>query len=144
MQKLDLLQFEVMDFFGRHIQFLGQKRQKRRVVIFLDARGNSRLLGYIVSVELICDLAENRNELRLLVKLKIVVNAPVDLNTREPRCRRKYTKNHARWMAKVGIRSNGRSILMSLDANESFFSAVTILPARLKSRSNHVCQIPPP
>ena len=52
--------------------------------------------------------------------------------------------NHLRWIARVGIRSKGRSILMSLDANEPFLSAVTILPARLKSRSNHECQIPPP
>ena len=52
--------------------------------------------------------------------------------------------DRVRWIAKVGIRSRGRLILMSLDANEPFLSAVTILPARLKSRSSHECQIPPP
>jgi len=81
---LDLLQFKVMDFFGGHTQLPSQERQKCWVVIFLNTRGKSRLFVPLVFIELIRDLAENRNELRLLVELEVVVNVPVDLNMREP------------------------------------------------------------
>ena len=79
-----LLQLEVVDFFGGYVQFFGQKRQKRWVVTSLDARGESRLLVRIVLIEFVRDLAENRNELRLLVEREFFVNVPVDLNTHEP------------------------------------------------------------
>jgi len=83
-QILNLVQFKVVDFFGRHTEFLSQNRQKRWVVILLYARGKGCLLARIVSIELIRDLAENRNELRLLVKLEAIINVPVDLSTRKP------------------------------------------------------------
>ena len=81
-----------MDFFGRYIQFLSQKRQKRWVVIFLGARGGSRLLLRIALIEFVRNLAENRNELRLLVEREFVVNVPVDLNTHKPWDESKYTR----------------------------------------------------
>lgn len=112
-------------------------------MILLNTRGDVRLLVLFVIVELVRDLAKDRDEFRLPVELEAFVHAPVNLNFRELEYGRDDL-GHARWMAKVGIRSKGRLILMSLDTNDPFLSAVTILPARLRSRSNHECQIPPP
>ena len=72
-----------MDFFGRHTQFRSQERQKCWVVVSLDAGGKRSLLSHIVFIELVSDLAENRNELRLLVKLEIGIDVPVNFNVRE-------------------------------------------------------------
>jgi TusA-related sulfurtransferase len=77
---MELLQFKVVDFSGRYIQFISQERQKSRMVIVLDARGNRCPLVCVVPVELVRDLTENRNKLRLLIELEVVVNVPVDLN----------------------------------------------------------------
>lgn len=61
------------------------------MVIFLDTRGKSRLFVHIIFIELVRDLAENRNELRLLVKLEVGVNVPVNLNMGKLWHKRKYT-----------------------------------------------------
>ena len=61
------------------------------MVIFLDTRGKSRPFVHIVFIELVRDLAENRNELRLLVKLEVGVNVPVNLNMGKLWHKRKYT-----------------------------------------------------
>ena len=84
MQTPNLLQFEVMNFIGGHIQFRCQEGQKCWVVIFLNARGKSRLIVRLIFIEPGRDLAENRNELRFLVKLEAFVDIPVDLSVREP------------------------------------------------------------
>ena len=84
MHTLDLLQLKVMNFFGRHIQFLSQEGQKCWVVVFLNARGKIRLIVRLIFIEPGRDLAENRNELRFLVKLEAFVDIPVDLSVREP------------------------------------------------------------
>ena len=81
-----------MDFFWRYIQFLCQKSQKRWMVIFLNARGKSCLLARIVLVKIVRDLAENRNELGLLVEREVGVNIPVDLNADKPRYESKCTR----------------------------------------------------
>ena len=83
---MELLQFKVVDFSRGYIQFISQERQKSRMVIVLDARGNRCPLVRVVPVELVRDLAENRNKLRLLVELEVVVDVSVDLDTHETWC----------------------------------------------------------
>ena len=74
-----------MDFFRGYIQFLSQEGQKCWVMVFLNARGKSRLVARIIFIELVRDLAEDWNELRFLVELEVVVDVPVNLSVREPR-----------------------------------------------------------
>ena len=55
------------------------------MMVFLNARGKSRLVARIIFIELVRDLAEDWNELRFLVELEVVVNVPVNLSVCEPR-----------------------------------------------------------
>ena len=108
MQTRDHLQLEVMNFFWRHIQFPSQEGQKCWVVVFLNARGSSRLVARVIFIEPVRDLAEDWNELRFLVELEVFVNVPVDLSVRESQhegnstCWFSYDES-PRWESEAGV-----------------------------------------
>lgn len=79
------------------------------MMVFLDARSKIRLLGWFAFIEPLCDLAENRNKLRLLIELELVVDVPVDLNVCKQRQGKKPSAG-SRTMNSQGGDSKQRSI----------------------------------
>jgi len=69
------------------------------VVIFLNARGNARLVARVIFVEVVRDLAEDWNKLRFLVELEVVVDVPVDLSM----CESQHEGNSTFWIAYDGL-----------------------------------------
>lgn len=53
------------------------------MVILLITRSKIRLLVCVITIELVRDLAEDRDELGLLVELEVIVDASIDLNSGE-------------------------------------------------------------